>query len=318
MAKADTSSQSEAANDDEPVQQNESDQQNEADEFNQSYDEILVNINTSDDDFDDHLLNRDDLPPPAINHNLLSDIDQMGNAAACGSQSQQPLARLAAQEGRTQVGNQSRADKFASWRNDPEFKVFIAEVLSEMNDLSARKKKEDEATALSKKKGKSGRHGPTNDTHQLLINRSPSDTMIYQPAFQRSNAKANDAIVKISNFVDSMWISSEEIGQRKATSDQRPSKAGTPAKSTPKKDGDSRREITTRMAAENEIVDAEIHKAGLQPPRGISPFHIQGGEIDIQKLLNKVDGDDKFFNVMCHIDPTLHTKIERGEFIDLK
>ena len=45
---------------------------------------------------------------------------------------------------------------------------------------------------------------------------------------------------------------------------------------------------------------------------------LQIPDLDLDKIINRVDSDDEFFNVMCHIDPTLKHKIEKGEFVDLE
>ena len=61
------------------------------------------------------------------------------------------------------------------------------------------------------------------------------------------------------------------------------------------------------------IVEAEQLKANLIAPKGTLPIEID----ENIEMLRKLDNDDDFFYVNCHIDGTLRAKIEKGEFVDL-
>ena len=78
------------------------------------------------------------------------------------------------------------------------------------------------------------------------------------------------------------------------------------------------------------VVEAEKYKAALTPPTG--------NEIEMSNTINNLTGvqvlatgpvfsppgvgtglsDDDFFHLTCHIDPSLRSKIERGEYVDLE
>ena len=81
--------------------------------------------------------------------------------------------------------------------------------------------------------------------------------------------------------------------------------------------------------ADQVILDAEQFKALIEDPRG------KQGEQVVRPLdrinLNNFDqnphfmdndnyeaSDDAFFHIICHVDPTLRTKIEKGEYVDLE
>ena len=51
----------------------------------------------------------------------------------------------------------------------------------------------------------------------------------------------------------------------------------------------------------------------IQPPKGtfLTDEHLM-------RLLNKLNNDDEFFNITCHIDPNLQAKIAKGEYVDLE
>ena len=90
---------------------------------------------------------------------------------------------------------------------------------------------------------------------------------------------------------------------------------------TPKTRGEphhSRQEPEPSISAEeNEIagqviLEAEQLKASTQPPKGKSL------NFNFEKFMQKLDNDDEFFHVTCHISPNIRSKIAKGEFIDLE
>ena len=67
------------------------------------------------------------------------------------------------------------------------------------------------------------------------------------------------------------------------------------------------------MVAKDIIIEAEQFKTGLQKPKGTGEFN----EIVLNpNICDQID--DQFFHITCHIDQTLRTKIEKGEFVDLE
>ena len=86
-----------------------------------------------------------------------------------------------------------------------------------------------------------------------------------------------------------------------------------------------------RKTAERLIVEAEQFKASVVPPK-TGTYNHNSDEVDfdiskicdINELVSKVKGsletdfDDEFFHVTCHIDQNLKSKIEKGEFVELK
>ena len=81
------------------------------------------------------------------------------------------------------------------------------------------------------------------------------------------------------------------------------------------KEEEEQQELETKMKEAREkaqrfIVEAEQFKASVNVPQGISdnPFYRD----------KEVKDDDDFFHVTCHLDPSIKSKIERGEFVDLK
>ena len=85
-----------------------------------------------------------------------------------------------------------------------------------------------------------------------------------------------------------------------------------------KKKGDEAKELVLQL-----IIDAEKFKATLNPPKGneiirnIGDFQDQqypGVHNPDQEHLD----DDDFFHITCHVDPTVKSKIERGEYVDFE
>ena len=74
-------------------------------------------------------------------------------------------------------------------------------------------------------------------------------------------------------------------------------------------EGSAARERTDKI-----LLDAEKFKATLVAPKGMLPIDIDSNI----ELLRKLDNDDDFFHVSCHIDPLLRSKIERRDFIELE
>ena len=67
--------------------------------------------------------------------------------------------------------------------------------------------------------------------------------------------------------------------------------------------------------AQRAIIEVEQHKASLQPPKGRL---FDSFEFEHFMHEYKLDDNDEFFHVTCHIDSNLKGKIAKGEFIDLE
>ena len=82
-----------------------------------------------------------------------------------------------------------------------------------------------------------------------------------------------------------------------------------------------------RDQADKFVIDAEKSKADVVAPKGKQ--NVQYGEHDfVNSLLDKFsnnlelkrffDNDDEFFHIACHIEPSLRTKIQNGEYVELE
>ena len=123
----------------------------EGDHLNQSFDGIQVNVDASDDDF----MESDD---------ELDDITRLSGRQSQESQCNQNSIAVNCNEPSTST---TKEDKFRAWRNDPDFKDFVTEVWTNMNEKNA---------STGKDKGNNRRK-----VVKLTIpHKSPSDTTIYK------------------------------------------------------------------------------------------------------------------------------------------
>ena len=60
-------------------------------------------------------------------------------------------------------------------------------------------------------------------------------------------------------------------------------------------------------------MDAERFKANVNPLPGIDCLQFTNVQVDYN-----LDVDDQFFNVTCHVDEAMKTKIAKGKCIDLE
>ena len=75
--------------------------------------------------------------------------------------------------------------------------------------------------------------------------------------------------------------------------------------------GDDHLYDEARDKAERAVIEAEPYKATIAGPQGTS---VQDNEFYDGEL----KADDEFFHITCHVDPTIVSKISKGEFIDLE
>ena len=203
--------------------------------------------------------------------------------------------------------------KFESWRNDPDFKMFVAEIVSEMRQLDRAESDSGQQTGGRElpNKGKSAKQNVNQGKDgQMAQIKSPSDTTIYKPAFRTAMENTNDAITKISNFVDGMRLDAE-----KGRHNQSPA-TKTSRWEAPRAVSEAKGHPRAKEAAKNVILDAEQFRAQIQQPRGGCPNIIQT-HVDANHFTRGLDDDDQFFHVTCHIELSLKSKIERGDFIEL-
>ena len=174
--------------------------------------------------------------------------------------------------------------------------------------------------------------------------KSPSYTTIYVPALKRkingmeemqSIPQQEDAINKISSFVQEMRIKTPIV----PVADSKANDTGISAVIPGNVDNVNnfvQNEIVgepqdplqqARDFSGHRIIEAEKFKATISaPPTGnvMVPLNKSFGE-DHNNFIApslalaawKLDADDSFFHITCHIDPNLREKIEKGEFIKL-
>ena len=168
--------------------------------------------------------------------------------------------------------------------------------------------------------------------------KSPSDTTLYRPVFQREKDKGEQAnsfkgdnnhlVDQITRFVESI---------RMQTEDKRAKSKESNGEDTAEQQDDEPQPSTSGMQQRSEIsvpgfkdaqdkvtktvLDAEKFKAVLANPPGENISHYLH-EIPSNNIA--VDGekhhksDDDFFHLICHVEPALISKIEKGEFVDLE
>ena len=170
------------------------------------------------------------------------------------------------------------------------------------------------------------------------IVKSPSDTTLYAPALKKL-AKENDAISKISNFIETVWLEVESDKPSPAVMKKSVNLQQVPGYDAAKK------------KAQHSMVEAEKFKAKIIEPTGTfmtaNPNLITEDLATLNSEINAADGevatvdlqapfpfnqlphdlvvqgkeslsDDNFFHLTCHIEPSLRGEIERGEYVDLE
>ena len=211
-----------------------------------------------------------------------------------------------------------------------------------MDEKLKNAKKEWEAEQANTK----GMHTPnkvvktnTRDGTVTLI-KSPSDTTIYRPAVQRLNSILppvpvhlnrtgqvlnvtagnvptiqpmidQDIETRVSNFVEAIRVNDGPVGQVGQVASPGPSRQ--PDQLEP---DDLYQEAQKR--AEKTILEAEKYKALIANPPGENYDSINNMNETLQvRDVGSGLTDDDFFHLTCHIEPSLVSKIEKGEFIDL-
>ena len=159
--------------------------------------------------------------------------------------------------------------------------------------------------------------------------KSPSDTTIYAPGLIRIRSPGqrqtdvvdNDRppmLNKISDFIESMCIESTTSRDTDGKSEGRNDRQ-TAHSSSHRSDKDDARDAAAKL-----ILEVEKFKASLTPPKGKdnSLFLADNAERAAYPGVSGSSGelmeDDDFFHITCHVDPTLRTKIEKGEYVELE
>ena len=102
---------------------------------------------------------------------------------------------------------------------------------------------------------------------------------------------------QVSDFVEGIRVEQREQGEMSNQSQARNPPTGQVV--VPGLDD-------AKQRAEDHLIQAEQFKAAIAEPAGMSP-----------KLLSSVT-DDEFFHLLCHVEQSLVSKIEHGEYIELE
>ena len=168
--------------------------------------------------------------------------------------------------------------------------------------------------------------------------KSPSDTMIYTPAFRKAinTITSNSPNNRTQGFVDQNNMSvMEELakvsGKEKEdalmnrianfietirmSDDNEQNKEETLQKDQQLEDAVGYNEAKKR--ADAALLEAEKFKVTIVEPNAGKICQSYGLSVAPQNVGAGLSDDD-FFHLTCHIDPTLMNKIEKGEFVELQ
>ena len=202
--------------------------------------------------------------------------------------------------------------------------------------------KEIRANKFNGKKSGGNHRIPNVNKSPIGLTKSPSDSTLYTPAL-RLETEQNMALNQISNFVENIRLESQKnspstsqqntgtrhhcvrsevvpVDNHEREREHQPVemdyRGDTPDICNEQDDKFYRRqqEQNAKEITDKVLLDAEHFKASLVTPKGMLPIQIDSHI----ELLRKLDNDDDFFHVSCHIDSNLRGKIERGEFIELE
>ena len=239
----------------------------------------------------------------------------------------------------------SEEEMLERYDNDPYLKKYIKEILGESfkkdalpKDTSAPQMENDIGLTPTKPKSPRGSVLKGNATNFI---KSPSDTTLYRPALNLrlgesevgfnvpvSNVNDRDMVDKISNFITGIRMQHEvppEVPQ------PGPSRAVIDAGVVDSVQGEIE---NMKRKADQSVIDAERFKATIVEVPGMQilenlvnlPQEVDLGQVAMQPLINGGSAggtppgksDKDFFQLMCHVEPSLHLKIENGEFVDLE
>ena len=195
----------------------------------------------------------------------------------------------------------------------------------------------------------------TNVSCKLPGVKSPSDSTLYTPALKRvsETRQANDMLNRITTFVEGIRLEStggtskdhtptREVRDTDVAAGDRREVVHREISDAEQDDIEPRidHEVSDELQQARErtdqvILQAEKFKASVAAPKGkipLYPFNIDAkqlkNEFVTQKGLGPIDEkvqwlrnwdqDDEFFHVTCHVEESLRSKIEKGEFVDLE
>ena len=179
--------------------------------------------------------------------------------------------------------------------------------------------------------------------------KSPSDTTIYVPALRLNNPAnlitqptnsipVNSDVNNIANFVENirLQVKSQEAnnidsildvakeaprqqilgepGQSSQTLSRPPVEKADPIMVAGQQDKNLMDQA--REEATNAVVHAEQQKALIDPVQGMPNFMPETQSFGISQDHYSDLVDDEFFHITCHVEPSLRSKIEAGQFVD--
>ena len=231
---------------------------------------------------------------------------------------------------------QQKKDWIKEIKNNPEVKGIIQQLVEDEIDQRERRKTNTPESARKSTNVK-----------------SPSDTTLYTPALKRGY-KADNTIQKISNFVESLRLSSVGRDSRERSGEQDRPQARRQSPSPPKdrspspdvvrvrrsrshsrsrsrRRSRSRSRSMSRRRSRGRSRDRRHRRADrdhssadrlvVEAERfraNIAPPKGRYTQSELVQLRKEDGDDDDFFHVTCHIDQNLKDKIEMGEFIELE
>ena len=173
-----------------------------------------------------------------------------------------------------------------------------------------------------------------------LTFKSPSDTTLYSPGLRKANEIETNVIDHISNFVEKIRLDSNRVSRKSAesTEDSRRVERRSTGSPFPGSSGATvqQQEQQQERTADQLLKHAEKFKARIEALTGTSydqllmPYDYEKlrsrfvrpeglAPLDSEILfLRNFDQDDEFFHITSQIDPSIKTKIERGEFVELE
>ena len=170
---------------------------------------------------------------------------------------------------------------------DPKFRKVFHLLYKQEQDSEA--KVEKSSTSSNDKQGRQ-----TNEVVKL-----PSDSMIYSPALKQV-VQGEQIIDHISDFAEVMRMESEQSKHRR----------------------NSPNFEQAREKARKTLVEAEKYRVKITCPEGNDKSQTQPEIFPVANVNMNNDkerlSDDNFFHLTCHIDNSLVSKIEAGDYVDLE
>ena len=243
-------------------------------------------------------------------------------------------------------GLASSEQEFKRMMKDKKFKKYFNELVDERIQEIKSNTEEDDVVQSPKKgtlkrgsKGNSqGKSTPQKGKTVLRANvnaiKSPSDTTLYKPVLQLQRevnnvidheTVQNNMMNRISDFVESLRLEGDHSRGSAATA----SRVVVPGREE------------AQAKADRAILEAEKFEAVINEPEGMShlahsihlqdnvndsgegqgqerqPFGVNTHQGENERISTGLSDDD-FFHLTCFIEPSLISKIEKGEFVELE